>query len=192
MSQRNWLEPANFIIAILGLGVAIAGFTFKDVWKPVLFGKNERFSCELRPDTVKGGEVWTVMYRKKNEDRPWLKMVTTLGGNWTPQERCQEIAKKLEGYREDGLTKLSYRDDPATPKQYVICAHTKVSGDDNCPLLVTLKPGADPYATMKEMTAALAGGDGVYQNKNGENVESLSPDSPEVNLQGLLAEEDRK
>ena len=67
MSQRNWLEPANFIIAILGLGVAIAGFTFKDVWKPVLFGKNERFSCELRPDTAKGGEVWTVMYRKNVE-----------------------------------------------------------------------------------------------------------------------------
>ncbi len=132
------------------------------------------------------------MYRKNDIDRPWLKMVTTLGGNFTPSKRCQEIASKLEGYREDGLTKLSYRDDPATPKQYMNCAHTKVSGDSNCPLLVTLKPGADPYITLKEMTAALAGGDGVYQNKNGKNVKGLSPDFPEVNLQDLLAEEDRK
>ncbi|MGD2179852.1 COP23 domain-containing protein [Lusitaniella coriacea] len=193
MSNNKGFNIANLAIGIISvsIGVATLALAVKAGWIPVMFGKNDRFSCELRPDTAKGGEVWTVMYRNEKRKQPWLKMVTTLGGNWTPSERCQEIARKLELYREDGLIKLTYRTDPATPSQDVICAYTKESGDE-CPLLITLKPGTNSYETLREMTAALAGGDGVYQSSNGASTDTLSPTSPEVNLGSLLAEEDRK
>ncbi|NER48862.1 MAG: hypothetical protein F6J92_19620 [Symploca sp. SIO1A3] len=45
---------------------------------------------------------------------------------------------------------------------------------------------------MREMTAALKGGDGVYQNGDGSSTDTLSRESPEVHVEGLLAKEDRK
>ncbi|NEQ69215.1 MAG: hypothetical protein F6K21_27755 [Symploca sp. SIO2D2] len=189
MSQKKGFDIAQLVIGIIGILLAAAGL-FK--FAPMLVGKQDRFSCDLQPDTATGGEIWTVMYRNDKGTKPWLKMVTTLGGNWTPVERCQEIARKLELYREDGLTKLGYRTDPATPSQHVICAYTKLSGSNECPLLITLKPEANPYETLREMTAALKGGDGVYQNTDGSSTDTLSPESPEVHLGSLLAEEDRK
>ncbi|NET58801.1 MAG: hypothetical protein F6K47_22425 [Symploca sp. SIO2E6] len=193
MSDNKGFNVAQLIIGIITILLTTAGLAVavKQGWVPVIFGKQDRFSCDLQPDAATGTDIWTVMYRNDYETKPWLKMVTTLGGNWTPGERCQEIARKLELYRQDGLTKLAYRTDPATPSQYVICAHTKLSGD-NCPLLITLKPEAEPYETLREMTAALKGSDGVYQNSNGSTVDTLSRESPEVHLENLLAEEDRK
>ncbi|NET57786.1 MAG: hypothetical protein F6K47_16990 [Symploca sp. SIO2E6] len=193
MSDNQGFSFPQLLIGIISILLATASLAImvKMEWVPVKFGKQDRFSCDLQPDIATGGEIWTVMYRNDQETKPWLKMVTTLGGNWTPAERCQEIARKLELYRQDGLTMLAYREDPATPSQYVICAYTKLSGD-NCPLLITLKPKAEPYETLREMTAALEGSDGVYQNSDGSIVDTLSRESPEVHLEKLLAEEDRK
>ncbi|NER19597.1 MAG: hypothetical protein F6J96_02340 [Symploca sp. SIO1C2] len=193
MSDKKGFNLAQLLIGIIGILLATASLAVavKQGRVPVIFGKQDRFSCDLQPDTAKGGEIWTVMYRNEQGTKPWLKMVTTLGVNWTPAERCQEIARKLELYRQDGLTKLTYRTDPATPSQYVICAYTKLS-DSACPLLITLKPEADPYETLRDMTAALKGGDGVYQNRDGLSTDTLSRESPEVHVEGLLAKEDRK
>ncbi|NES18888.1 MAG: hypothetical protein F6K41_08160 [Symploca sp. SIO3E6] len=192
MSDNKGFNFAQLVIGIIGILLATASLAVavKMEWVTVIFGKQDRFSCDLQPDIATGGEIWTVMYRNDRETKPWLKMVTGLGGNWTPAKRCDEIARKLELYREDGLTKLAYRTDPATPSQYVICAYTKSSGD-NCPLLITLKPEAEPYETLREMTAALKGSDGVYQNSSGAKVDTLSKESPEVYVESLLAEEDR-
>ncbi len=195
MSRKpHFYDNVNLIIGVLGLvlGIASTAIAVQQGWVPVLVGQNDRFSCELQPDTEKGGQVWTVMYRNDKTTNPWLKMVSTLGRDWTPATRCEEIAERLENYRQDGLTKLDYREDPATPGQYVICAHTKLSGDQNCPLLMTLNPGTDPYKILREMTEALRNGNGVYQNKEGRRTDTLSPDKPEVNLESLLAEEDQK
>ena len=175
----------SLVVTVVGVGLGLKAGVI-----PTMFGEKDRFSCELQPDTTQGGEVWTVMYTNEKGTQPWLKMVTTLGGNWTPAERCQEIARKLELYREDGLRELTYRSDPATPGQYVICAITELS-PDQCPLLITLKPDADPYETLREMTAALTGGDGVYQSEGGGSTNVLTPASPRVPLRGFLAEEDR-
>ncbi len=116
-------ERTNLAIAILGLvvGAAALGYAIYTDKIPEIFGRKDRFHCQLMPDTQRGGEVWTVMYRKhKSQSKPWLKMVTTLGGNWTPEERCQEIARRLDLYRQDGLIELTYRDDSNTPNQAVI------------------------------------------------------------------------
>lgn len=185
-------ERVNLGLAIIGLVVGVAGLGYavnSDIITTMV-GRKDRFSCELYPDTDKGGEIWTVMYRKDNQkSQPWLKMVTTLGGNWTPLERCQEIARKLELYREDGLIKLDYRSDPNITNQKVICAYTKKNGE-NCHLVITLKPNADGYETLREMTTALHGGDGIYQNSDGTNVQ-ISSQSPAINLSNFLSKEDR-
>ncbi|NER35004.1 MAG: hypothetical protein F6J93_13445 [Oscillatoria sp. SIO1A7] len=45
----------------------------------------------------RGGTVWTVMYRRNTDSRPWLRIVTGIGGkDWPPEKRCREIAEKLQ------------------------------------------------------------------------------------------------
>jgi Circadian oscillating protein COP23 len=191
-NNGNFFNVANLTVGVLGLFAAVGGvaIAYAQGWSPLVFGKDARFSCQNQPDTQRGGEVWTVMYRQDKGQQPWLKMVTTLGGDYTPLRRCEIIAERLNGYRKDGLTKLSYRGDPNTPKQYVICAKTKLSGD-SCPLLVTLKPGSDTeaYNAMRDMTESLQKGTPVYRSGGGVRLSSRS--SPEIDLTPFLAEEDR-
>ncbi|WP_341738205.1 COP23 domain-containing protein [Microcoleus sp. CAWBG640] len=194
-NSGKFFNVTNLTIGVLGLLAAVvgAGIAFVQGWPPVLFGKKDHFFCELRPDTQRGGEVWTVMYRHDKGVQPWLKMVTTLGGGYTPIRRCEIISERLETYRKDGLTQLGYRGDSNTPDQYVICAKTKLSGD-NCPLLVTLKPGTQrsAYKSLQDITEDLRNGTGVYQGSEGKLANSnFSPASPVIDLTPFLAEEDR-
>lgn len=194
-NSGKFFNVTNLTVGILSLvGTAIGiGITYIQGSPPLLVGQNARFSCQLQPDTQRGGDVWTVMYRHDKGQQPWLKMVTTLGGDYTPVRRCQIISESLNGYRKDGLIRLGYRDEPKTPNQYVICAKTKLSGE-GCPLLVTLKPGSETeaYNAMRDMTENLLNGTGVYQNSDGKLATSkFSPSSPEIDLTPFLAEEDR-
>lgn len=194
-NSGKFFNVANLTIGVLGLLAAVggAGIAIVQGWPPLLVGQNARFSCQLQPDTQRGSEVWTVMYRHDKGQQPWLKMVTTLGGDYTPVRRCQIISESLNGYRKDGLIKLAYRNEPQTPKQYVICAKTKLSGE-GCPLVLTLNPGSDKeaYQAMRDMTENLINGTGVYQNTKGKLATSqFSPSSPEIDLTPFLAEEDR-
>ena len=195
-NNGKFFNVANLTIGVLGLLAAVggAGIAIVQGWTPLLVGQNARFSCQLQPDTQRGGDVWTVMYRHDKGQQPWLKMVTTLGGDYTPVRRCQIISESLNGYRKDGLIRLAYRDEPKTPNQYVICAKTKFSGE-GCPLLVTLKPGSETeaYNAMRDMTENLLnGGNAVYQNSDSKLATSkFSQDSREIDLTPFLAEEDR-
>lgn len=190
MSKVN---PIGCFVNFTGLIVGIGGF-FVSVaalygWKPPIFSPDTRFSCTLQPDTEKGGEVWTVMYRNHNGKKPWLRMVNNFGDGWNTRTRCDEIAERLERFREDGLTGFGYRTDPNTENQSVICAYTQIDRN-NCNLLVTLKPGADGYESLSKMVEALKTGTTVDQS-SGDNV-NLSPNFTKVNIENLLAPEDRK
>jgi Circadian oscillating protein COP23 len=190
----KFFNVANLTIGLLGLvGTAIAiKIAVVQAWPDPIIPKNARFSCQLIPDTQRGGDVWTVMYRHDKGQQPWLKIKTTFGGGYTPVKRCEEISQRLEIYRKDGLINLDYRNEPKTPKQYVICAKTKQS---NCSLLVTLKPGSqtEAHKAVQDMTENLLnGGSGVYQNSDGKLATSkFSQASPEIDLTPFLAEEDR-
>ncbi|MBO3462071.1 COP23 domain-containing protein [Aetokthonos hydrillicola Thurmond2011] len=184
--KQGWLRTSNLIIGLLGLLIAIASFStdwFRN-WTPELF-RQTRFSCTLQLDTQKGGEVWTVMYRNDKEVKPWLRMVNSFGDGWDTRTRCDEITKRLEGFRQDGLLRFSYRTDPKTPKQDVICVHTKLD-PQNCNLLVTLKPGADGYDSLRRMTMAIQNGTTVDQGSG----TSQTPNSSFVSVEGLLASDD--
>lgn len=194
MKKISKLFQGVNILTIISTSVGIFALyiAFINKWTPPIIGKTERFSCELKSYPNKG-EVWTVMYRNDTQKSPWLKIATTMGSNWTPAERCQEVARRLEIYRQDGLTQLTYRPDPGTPNQPVICAKTKISGD-NCPLLITLKPNANPYLTLKYMTETLTAGRSTDKASDETSASfSVSASKPlVVDLEEHLADEDRK
>jgi len=180
----------NILIGIISIILAAAGLIYQIATKeePTLFSETDRFYCTLRSDPIRGGNVWTVIYRHDKGEQPWLNMVNSFGDGWNTQRRCDKIADRLEMFSQDGLTELTYRDDPNTPKQAVICAKTKISGD-NCPLLVTLVPGADPYMALREMIEALEQGTTVDQSTE-KLLAEFSRDKPVIKLEGLLAKDD--
>lgn len=187
------LVKAGLVVAIISVVIgaaALANDVINNQKPPLLFsGKNDRFTCELQPYSNEG-EIWTVVYHNDKGKQPWLRMVNTFGGDWNTLKRCGEIESRLERYRQHGLTAFDYRPDPKTPRQSVICAKTKLSGD-NCNLLVTLDVGVDPYQSLSKMIEALKNKNTVDQNSNGEpSAPLLSPASPSVHLGNFLATQD--
>lgn len=178
--------------AVVGIFAALVGAAY--VWKPeFLVSPKGRFSCALQVDANRGGDVYTVMYRNDTGEEPWLRMVNTLGNKpgeekYTPERRCAEIAQRMEQLRPDGLTQLDFRDDPNTPKQQVICARTRRSGDA-CHLVVTLQVGADPYEELRKVAGALLpGNEPSYQGSNPQPQPQLTS----ISLEPYLAKEDRE
>ena len=98
-----------------------------------------RFTCEL-----KNGE-YTVMYRpesRPNQAYPWATP-GNMGGGWTAQNRCNEITRRLESYRADGLLEMS----TGVENGYnTICVTTQVD-PTNCQIVLTVPPGQDPQLT---------------------------------------------
>lgn len=178
------------IISVFIGGTGLAINVNKNYPKP-LVDREARFSCNLEPDADRGGEVWTVKYQiKEKKSEPWLKIVTSFGDEWTESVRCDEIARRLEMFRQDGLMKIFSRKDINTPGQEVICAQTKVSGE-SCPLLITLKPGVDGYKALRQMAASLVGGYSVYQNTDEKTPQNFTPQNPVIDVTQFLASDDR-
>ena len=97
-----------------------------------------RFTCEYI-----NGE-YTVMYRPEtnNNSFPWA-IPSQLGGGWTPQRRCDEISRRLEFYREDGLLEMT----TGIENGYdTICVTTQIDPTD-CRIVLTVPPGQDPQIT---------------------------------------------
>lgn len=134
-----------------------------------------RFYCSFEADEDRGGQIWTVMYRSDSGTKPWLRMVRTMGGGWDTQARCEEIARRVDIFNQDGLLGFNYRPEPKTPGQYVLCAKTKISGD-GCPLVLTLMPADNPYQELQEVAGALLPGSlPSYQCNNSQNCPPPQP-----------------
>ncbi len=107
--------------------------------------KDPRFTCER----VNG--QYTVMYHpesQKGQAYPWATP-SALGGGWTPELRCNEISRRLELYRPDGLVEMRN----AVENNYnTVCVTTQKSS--SCRIVLTVPPGQDPQVTR----------DRVFQN----------------------------
>jgi len=146
--------------------------------------RDSRFYCELQPDLGRGGEVWTIIYRSSKGDKPWLRMIKSMGDGWDTKSRCKEISSRLETYAMEGLLSFKYRQDPATPKQYVICATIK-RNSGKCPLVLTLLPEDDPNEELKEVAGALLHNNlPSYQCSEPENCPEWKPET--INLEDQL------
>jgi Circadian oscillating protein COP23 len=117
--------------------------------------KQSRFGCE----NVSG--EYTVMYypsSQQGQSYPWA-IPSQMGGGWTSEKRCGEIARRLELYRPDGLLELSNSRENGYD---IICVTTEK--DSDCRIVLTVPPGQDPQTTR----------DRVFQNiitaDSGENT----------------------
>jgi len=97
-----------------------------------------RFTCQF----INGD--YTVMYHpesKPGEAFPWA-VPSAMGGGWTPELRCNEISRRLEFYRPDGLLEMR----TGVENNYdVICVTTQLNSD--CRIVLTVPPNQDPEIT---------------------------------------------
>lgn len=99
---------------------------------------DNRFFCQFT------GNQYTVMYNpesRPNEAFPWA-IPQAMGGGWTPELRCLEIAKRLEEYRPDGLLELQ----TGSENGYnIVCATSE--RDSRCRIIFTVPDGQDATIT---------------------------------------------
>ena len=115
---------------------------------------NTRFNCQLEAGR------YTVMYYPQNQGRqpyPWA-IPSDLGNGWTAQRRCNEISRRLEMYRPDGLLELK----TGWENNYdTICVTTQQN--PSCRIVLTVPPGKDPEITRNQIFQTLiAAEEGQY------------------------------
>jgi hypothetical protein len=80
-----------------------------------------------------------------NQGYPWATP-GTLGGGWTPELRCNEISRRLELYRPDGLVEMRN----AVENNYnTVCVTTQKN--PSCRIVLTVPPGQDPELTRNRV-----------------------------------------
>ncbi len=128
-------------------------------------------------------QVWngqfTVMYSpesRSGEVFPWA-IPKDLGNGWVAEKRCNEISRRLEEYRPDGLNELSTSTENGLN---TVCATTQ--SNSKCRIVFTVPPGQDPLITrnsvFQNLTVADAGtmtqGVNTYiGNGNGNTTNNL-------------------
>jgi len=138
---------------------------------PVTVSDSTRFTCQFY-----NGQ-YTVMYHPESQPDqayPWATP-SPLGGGWSPERRCNEISRRLEFYRPDGLLELR----TAIENNYdTVCVTTQQN--PTCRIVLTVPPGQNP-----EMTRDL-----VFQNltiaDSGQSTQAVTTfvEGPETN--GLI------
>ena len=112
--------------------------------------KTARFSCQSRD----GQSI--VVYQPKSQPQkyfPWAAP-SAMGDGWSPEKRCNEISRRLESYRPDGLLEMR----TSTENGYnVICATT--DKNSACRIVLTVPNGQDPIATRDRVFGNLATAD---------------------------------
>ncbi|MDX2255017.1 MAG: COP23 domain-containing protein [Pseudanabaenaceae cyanobacterium bins.39] len=116
--------------------------------------KTARFSCQIRD----GKPI--VVYQPKSQPQkyfPWAAP-SAMGDGWSPERRCNEISRRLEQYRPDGLLEMR----TGMENGYnVICATT--DKNPSCRTVLTVPNGQDPIATRDQVFGNLATADSGQQ-----------------------------
>jgi hypothetical protein len=87
---------------------------------------------------------YTVMYNPENQPEKYYPWATPgeLGDGWSSYNRCEEISRRLESYRPDGLLTLSV----GVENNYeIVCATTQK--DPSCRIVFTVPPGQNALLT---------------------------------------------
>ncbi len=144
-----------------------------------------RFACQMY-----NGQH-TVMYMPESqpgEAYPWATP-TAMGGGWTEETRCAEIARRLEDYRPDGLVELQN----SVENGYdIVC----VTSEDNptCRIVFTVPPGQNPEQTRDRVFDNIASANSgevtqsvyTFQDRNqGGDILNQIGEALNINLPGL-------
>lgn len=137
-----------------------------------------RFACQSS-----NGQP-TVMYMPEsqpNQSYPWA-VPSALGGGWSSDRRCGEIARRLESYRSDGLVEMK----TAVENGYnTICVTT--DRVPSCRIVLTVPTGQDPLATRDRVFQNLTIADSGQQTQGVLTYGQNGSDSNILNqLGGLL------
>lgn len=115
-----------------------------------------RFTCEM----VNG--QYTVMYHPESQPSqsyPWA-VPSNMGGGWDATRRCNEISRRLESYRPDGLLEMK----TGMENGYnTVCVTTeRVS---SCRIVLTVPNGQDPTSTRDRVFQNLTVADSGQQTQ---------------------------
>ncbi len=165
-------------------------------------GTETRFMCEL------ANSQYTVTYHpidRPGDKYPWA-VPSSMGTNWDASKRCNEIARRLEEYRKDGLQEL--RTDVKNNYD-VVCVTTERNGE--CRIVFTVPKGKDALATrdsvFRNLTMAdsgqqttgvntfTAGSGDIFGNvnnipgigSNGNNPPAARPNQGNIDLRPFLS-----
>lgn len=109
-----------------------------------------RFDCQWSQGQ------YTVMYNPQsypNQSFPWAAP-QAMGGGWSPERRCNEISRRLEEYRPQGLVEMK----TSTENGYnIVCVTTEANSA--CQIVFTVPPGQDPVLTRDRVFENLATAD---------------------------------
>ncbi len=115
-----------------------------------------RFACQAT-----NGQ-YTVMYMPENLQNqafPWA-VPSAMGGGWNPERRCNEIARRLESYRPDGLVEMK----TGFENGYnTICVTT--DRVPSCRIVLTVPQGQDPQNTRDRVFQNLTVADSGQQTQ---------------------------
>lgn len=120
---------------------------------------NTRFSCQIN-----NGQH-TVMYTPESQSGqayPWA-IPSVMGGGWSADRRCNEISRRLESYRPDGLLEMQ----TGRENGYnTVCVTTQRV--PSCRIVLTVPVGQDPIVTR----------DRIFQNltiaDNGQQTQGVN------------------
>lgn len=105
---------------------------------------------------------YTVMYHPESQasqSYPWA-VPSNMGGGWDATRRCNEISRRLESYRPDGLLEMK----TGMENGYnTVCVTTeRVS---NCRIVLTVPNGQDPTSTRDRVFQNLTVADSGQQTQ---------------------------
>jgi hypothetical protein len=134
---------------------------------------------------------YTVMYQPESQPGQFYAWAVpqTMGGNWSAESRCQEISRRLESYRPDGLVEMQ----TSVENGYnTVCVTT--DNIPSCRIVFTVPSGQDPIATRNRVFENLAIADsgqstaGVFMLRDGQSGQVLEQlgQALNINLGGLL------
>jgi Circadian oscillating protein COP23 len=110
----------------------------------------QRFSCQIQNGRP------TVMYQPKSQQGqffPWA-VPSVMGGGWSSERRCSEIARRLEQYRPDGLLEMQTGMENGLN---VVCATT--DRNPNCRIVLTVPEGRNPTTIRDQVFGNLTTAD---------------------------------
>jgi hypothetical protein len=127
-----------------------------DTTIPSPIAAGTRFACQAN-----NGQN-TVMYFPESQPSqayPWA-VPSTLGGGWSSDRRCNEIARRLESYRPDGLVEMK----TGFENGYnTICVTT--DRVPSCRIVLTVPPGQDATVTRDRVFQNLSVADSGQQTQ---------------------------
>lgn len=152
------------------------GSTLPNTGDGVLTG--QRFTCQTQVGQ------YTVMYQPKSQPGkyfPWASP-SAMGGGWSSDRRCNEISRRLEQYRPDGLVEMR----TSVENGYnIVCATTEKN--PTCRIILTVPVGQDPNSIRDRVFGNLATADSGQQTTSVATFAEGDRSRSKIDLGGLLS-----